>query len=301
MMRVELYARPGSPPCDEARAALGRLRRDLPFELVDVDVSLDPPLERAYRDRVPVVYVDGRPLRGRFDERSARRALERALALVEGSEAAGNPAVPPRAMRRVKAGFLAVAVLAVAAVLGLEAWDLLVTRPRLAEEAFEITRVAPRPAPDLGLRTRDGRRVTLADLRGQVVFVNFWATWCPPCREEMPSMIGLGRELSRRYPGRFTMVAVSVDDGWDPIAEFFGGSLPPDLVVALDADQSATRAYYCAARGGCPADFKFPETYIVDASGQLVAFVVGPRDWSEKAPRRFFGRLLDRAAEFPHK
>ena len=301
MMRVELYARPGSPPCDEARAALERLRRELPFELVEVDVSLDPSLERSYRDRVPVVYVDGRPVRGRFSERSARHALEGALALVEGSEAGGSPALPPRAMRRVKVGFLVAAVLSVGAVVGLEAWDRLVTRPRLAEEAFDITRITPRPAPDLGLQTRDGRRVTLADLRGQVVFVNFWATWCPPCRQEMPSMIEMGRELSRRYPGRFTMVAVSVDDGWDPIAEFFGGGAPPDLVVALDADQSATRAYYCAARGACPPDFKFPETYVVDPSGQLVAFVVGPRDWSEKAPRRFFGRLLDRAAEFKHK
>jgi thiol-disulfide isomerase/thioredoxin len=294
MMRVELYARSGSPPCDEARALLERLRQELPFDLVEVDVGLDPTLERAYRDRVPVVFVDGRrALRGRFTDRDARRKIERALALVEGSELAERPAVLPRAMRRVKVAFLLLAALAVAAVLGLEAFDLLVTRPRLAEEAFDITRIAPRPAPDLGLQTRDGRRVTLASLRGQVVFVNFWATWCPPCREEMPSMLDLGRELSRRHPGRFTMLAVSVDEGWEPVAQFFGGALPPGLVVALDPDQVATRAYYCSARGGCPPDFKFPETYVVDRNGRLVAFVVGPRDWSDEAARRFFGRLLD--------
>jgi thiol-disulfide isomerase/thioredoxin len=193
----------------------------------------------------------------------------------------------------VKVAFLVVAALSAAAVLGLEAWQRLVEAPGLAEASFDITRIAPIPAPELGLETRDGRRLTLASLRGQVVFVNFWATWCPPCRDEMPSMLRLGRELSGRYPGRFTMLAVSVDEGWEPIGEFFGGAVPPELVVALDRDQSATRAYYCSARGGCPRDFKFPETYVVDPSGRLVAFVVGPRNWSEEAPRRFFGRLLD--------
>jgi len=290
MIRVELYARSGSVPCDQARAVLARLRTELPFELVEVDVGLDPSLERKYRHRVPLAFVDGRrALRRGFGERDARRAIERALALVEGSEAAGRAAVP----RRVKVAFLLVASLSLAAVLGLEAWERLVEEPRLAEASFDITRIAPLPAPDLDLETRDGRRLTLASLRGQVVLVNFWATWCPPCRDEMPSMLDLGREMSRRYPGRFTMLAVSVDEGWEPIAEFFGGAVPKELLVALDRDQSATRAYYCAARGGCPRDFKFPETYVVDRSGRLVAFVVGPRDWSEEAPRRFFGRLLD--------
>ncbi len=294
MIRVELYARSGSVSCDEGRAVLTRLRKDLPFDLVEVDVALDPSPERAWRDQVPVVFVDGRrALRPGFGERDARRAIESALAQVEGSQAAGRPAIPPRAMRRVKVAFLAMAALSLAAVLGLEAWRRLVEEPRLAEESFDITGVAPRPAPDFSLETRDGRRLTLASLRGKVVFVNFWATWCPPCRDELPSMLQLGRELSRRYPGRFTMLAVSVDEGWEPIGEFFGGAPPRDLLVALDRDQSATRAYYCAARGGCPKDFKFPETYVVDQSGRLVAYVVGPRDWSEDAPRRFFGRLLD--------
>ena len=294
MMRVELYARSGSVPCDEARAVLTRLRQELPFELVEVDVGRDPSLERARGDEVPVVFVDGRrALRRSFGEREARRAIERALALVEGSEAAGRPALPPRAMRRVKVAFLLVAALSLAAVLGLEVWERLVVQPRLAEASFDITRIAALPAPDFSLETRGGRLLTLASLRGQVVLLNFWATWCPPCRDEMPSMLELGRELSRRYPGRFTMLGVSVDEGWEPIGEFFGGAVPPELLVALDRDQSATRAYYCGARGGCPRDFKFPETYVVDQSGRLVAFVVGPRDWSQNAPRRFFARLLD--------
>ena len=293
MIRVELYARAGSAHCDEARAALGRLRRELPFELAEVDVASDPALERALGGRVPVVVVDGRRLRRAFSEREARRAIERAVRSVEGSEADSRPALSPPAMRRVKVAFLVLAVLSAAAVLGRAAWQRLVEAPRLAEQAFDITRIAPIPPPDFALEARDGGRLSLSSLKGRVVFVNFWATWCPPCRDEMPSMLRLGRELSRRYPGRFTMLAVSVDEGWEPIAQFFGGALPPDLTVALDRDQSATQAWYCAARGGCPRDFKFPETYLVDRSGRLVAFVVGPRDWSEPAARRFLERLLE--------
>ncbi len=152
-------------------------------------------------------------------------------------------------------------------------------------------------APGFELATRDGKRVSLASLRGQVVFLNFWATWCPPCRDEMPSMMALGRELQARYPGRFQMVAVSVDEGWDPIREFF--SAPPymgataPLTVVLDGpDQGTTLAYYCAARGGCPGEYKFPESYIVDRSGHLVAYVVGPRDWSDPRARAYLEQLL---------
>jgi thiol-disulfide isomerase/thioredoxin len=167
-------------------------------------------------------------------------------------------------------------------------------KPTAAEVAFDISRVAPPvAAPPFRAETADGKPFTLADLKGQVVFLNFWATWCPPCREEMPSMLQLGRELADRHPGKFRMVAVSVDDGWPEVARFFGGRLPQGLTVVRDGDQSATRSYYCAARGACPDSYKFPETYILDASGRLVGFVVGPRDWSEPGPRQFLQRLLD--------
>jgi thiol-disulfide isomerase/thioredoxin len=152
-------------------------------------------------------------------------------------------------------------------------------------------------APAFDLATQDGKRVSLASLRGQVVFLNFWATWCPPCREEMPSMLALGRELDARYPGKFRMVAVSVDEGWDPIRAFFSapqylGATAPHTVVLDRPDQATTLAYYCAASGGCPGEYKFPESYIVDRSGRLVAYVVGPRDWSDPRPRAYLEQLL---------
>ncbi len=154
-----------------------------------------------------------------------------------------------------------------------------------------------REAPALEATTQDGGSVSLASLRGQVVFVNFWATWCPPCQEEMPTMMALGRELEAKYPGRFRMIAVSLDDGWDPIRAFFaaapyGGKMDP-LTVALDRkDQATTVAYYCAARGGCPGEYKLPESYIVDRSGHLVSYVVGPRDWSDPRARAYLESLI---------
>lgn len=106
-------------------------------------------------------------------------------------------------------------------------------------------------------------------------------------------MLRLGAELTRAYPGKFKMVAVSVDEGWDPVRKFFAGSLPQDVLVTLDKNQVATRAYYCAARGRCPESYQLPESYIVDKHGRLVAFVVSSRDWSESAARRFLTQLID--------
>ncbi len=105
-------------------------------------------------------------------------------------------------------------------------------------------------------------------------------------------MLQLGRELQARYPGRFRMVAVSVDDGWPEVQQFFGGRLPQGIEILRDPDQAVTKEYYCAARGACPDSFKFPETYVVDSTGKLVSYVIGPRDWSDPAALRYFERLF---------
>ena len=162
-----------------------------------------------------------------------------------------------------------------------------------------VTRGQPVPAPPLELPTADGKRVSLAALKGQVVMVNFWATWCPPCAKEMPSMVKLGQELARRHPGKFRMVAVSVDEQPGAVAQFFakpayGGGLPKDVVVALEPGAGeVTRAYYCKGRGACsPDDVKFPETYIVDREGRIVALVVGDIDWSAPSAAQYLEALI---------
>ena len=108
-------------------------------------------------------------------------------------------------------------------------------------------------------------------------------------------MVRLGEELARRHPGKFKMLAISVDEGWEPVKEYFSAppffGAPSSLAVALDERQATARAYYCTARGFCP-DLKFPETYIVDKAGKLVGYVVGPRDWSHPAAREYLEQLI---------
>jgi thiol-disulfide isomerase/thioredoxin len=201
------------------------------------------------------------------------------------------PSPPGKGRLVIVAGVLA---LLIAGGAGWKGWQVFVEEPRRAAaaiRAFDVTPVAKVvPAPPILGYTPEGKPFTLADARGQVVFVNFWATWCPPCREEMPSMLQLGRELASRHPGKFRMVAVSVDDGWPEVRQFFAGRLPAGIDVLLDPE--VTKEYYCLARGGCPDSFKFPETYVVDASGKLVSYVIGPRDWSDPAALRYLERLF---------
>ena len=203
------------------------------------------------------------------------------------------PSPPGKPRLVIVAGVLA---LLVAGGAGWKGWLLFVEEPRRAEAALRAFDVTPAakvvPAPPILGYTPGGKPFTLADARGQVVFVNFWATWCPPCREEMPSMLQLGRELASRHPGKFRMVAVSVDDGWPEVRQFFAGRLPQGIDVLLDPEQAVTKEYYCLARGGCPDSFKFPETYVVDASGKLVSYVIGPRNWSDPAALQFLERLF---------
>jgi len=202
--------------------------------------------------------------------------------------------VPPRTLRGVKVAALVALFMATLGAILAVAYHRLVAQPRLAEEAFDIQR-ANVTAPDVPLLGRDGKPFSLSQYRGAVLFVNFWATWCPPCREEMPSMLQLARELAREHPGKFRMVAVSADGGWPEVDGYFAHTFrgtPQELVLALDPEGIVARAYYCTARGVCP-DIKFPETYIVDKSGRLVAYVVNSRDWTDPAARRFLERLIE--------
>ncbi len=125
----------------------------------------------------------------------------------------------------------------------------------------------PVAAPEFTLKDYLGRELTLSSLRGQVVVVNFWATWCATCAVEMPSM----EKLVTRMSGRpFRLLAVSVDDGWPEIRKFFDKGTP--LEILLDSKKDTPRRY---------GTEKFPETFIIDKRGQVRYFVVSDRDWSK--------------------
>jgi len=126
-------------------------------------------------------------------------------------------------------------------------------------------------APDFTLRDLDGQETRLSSLQGKVVLLNFWATWCPPCREEVPSMVKLNRAMAGKP---FQMLAVSIDEGGkDAVAGYFkaSGSTLPTL---LDTDRSVGRLYGITG---------VPETFVIDTKGVILKKVIGPMDWSDPA------------------
>ena len=126
----------------------------------------------------------------------------------------------------------------------------------------------PTMAPDFALSDLEGRAVRLSALRGKVVLVNLWTTWCPPCREEMPSM----ERLYQRLRGRgVEMLAVSQDEpDARSTVEAFVREVGVTFPVLLDPRREAGEAY---------GVWGYPETFIVDREGRIVERVVGPRVW----------------------
>lgn len=128
----------------------------------------------------------------------------------------------------------------------------------------------------------------LADYKpGQVIFLNFWATWCEPCVREMPSMLSLMRTLGDR---RFTMLAVSYDESDAELLTFFRrftGGLPREITVARDpaGDEPSNLRLSLGTQ-------KLPETYII-RDGRVLARFVNERDWTDPAIVEYFQRLLE--------
>ncbi len=125
-------------------------------------------------------------------------------------------------------------------------------------------------APDFALQDLNGETRKLSDYKGQVVFLNFWATWCKPCQEELPSMERLHQDLEAEFSDRFVMLAVSIDKSADDIPAFMAKH-KLTFPVLHDRWGKVDRIYKIMG---------VPETYIIDQTGMLVEKVIGPRDWN---------------------
>jgi len=125
----------------------------------------------------------------------------------------------------------------------------------------------------------DDERVALDALRGKVVLVNFWATWCKPCEDEMPAMERLYRRLA---PEGFELLAISVDADVAPVSAFqerLGLSFP----ILLDPEQEVARSYQT---------FRFPESLLIGPDGVVVERYVGGKEWDAEAYVERIRRLL---------
>jgi thiol-disulfide isomerase/thioredoxin len=136
------------------------------------------------------------------------------------------------------------------------------------------------PAPDFTLLNPDGRKVSLKDFRGKVVFLNFWATWCESCREEMPSMERLYREFNGKG---LEIIAVNVKEK-RPDALAFYRKLQLTYPVVLDSEGDVGLLY---------GAFGLPVTYLIDRKGTLLARLWGPADWYSPAARNLIKALVE--------
>lgn len=126
----------------------------------------------------------------------------------------------------------------------------------------------PFPAPDFTLKGEDGKTYRLADMRGKVVVVNFWATWCPPCRYEMPS---LERAWSLLKDKNVVVLAVNVGENADVIFEFTG-QYPMSFPLPMDLDGTVTKLYPITG---------LPTTYVINPAGMVMHRAMGSREWDD--------------------
>jgi len=140
--------------------------------------------------------------------------------------------------------------------------------------------VESKPAPDITVTALNGASLKLSDLKGKVVMLNFWATWCPPCREEIPSMMKLNAAMAGKP---FQMVAVSVDEGGKPAIENYFTTSKTELPAYTDPSGAASKTYGITG---------VPETFIIDKKGVIVKKVIGPAPWDGPEAIAFLEGLL---------
>ena len=132
-------------------------------------------------------------------------------------------------------------------------------------------------APDFTVQDAD-RKISLSDLRGKIVVLNFWATWCPPCVEEIPSLVQMQQRMAARG---VTVLAVSVDVDESAYHRFLKNH-GVELLTVRDPGQKSNNLY---------GTIKFPESYIIDRNGVVRRKFFGPVDWTQPEIVDFLNKL----------
>lgn len=163
-------------------------------------------------------------------------------------------------MTRLRWNLLLLALLSVGV-----AWILVNRVPADGRETAGVLPPAPavgHPAPDFTVSTLTGETFTLSELRGKPVVLNFWATWCPPCRAELPEL----QAAAERYEGEIIIAGVNQAEPADSVTQFADG-LGLRFVVPLDTDAQVSRLY--GARS-------LPTTFFIDRGGVIREIQIGP-------------------------
>jgi peroxiredoxin len=136
------------------------------------------------------------------------------------------------------------------------------------------------PTPEFNLTTPDGRKISLKDFRGKIVLLNFWASWCVPCREEMPAMEKLYQEYKQK---NFVVLAVAVKDRKQDAVDFVK-ELKLTYPIALDPEAQVGSLY---------GAWGLPATYLIGPNGEGLARGWGPAEWYGNGARKLIKDLTD--------
>lgn len=139
------------------------------------------------------------------------------------------------------------------------------------------------PAKDpvaINLKDVDGKNVSISDFKGNIVFLNFWTTWCPTCRIEMPSMEKLHQKLKNKD---FTMVTINLQESASQVKAFFK-EFKLTFTALLDSTGEVGASFGTRA---------IPTTYILDKTGRIIGRANGPREWDSKEAIALFENLMD--------
>lgn len=174
----------------------------------------------------------------------------------------------------------AVVILGMVASMGLiSCWD---------SDDVKPAKMELRAAPIFNLSNSSGKKVRLDEFKGNVTVVHFWATWCPPCIEEIPRWISAAESYKQR-PIKF--IAISLDSRWEDALKILPNSLSSNagVISLIDPSLKVSEEY---------GSFQFPETYILNKKHEIISKLVAGQDWQGKDMKELIEKILQDASKF---
>lgn len=134
---------------------------------------------------------------------------------------------------------------------------------------YEIEKLSDKKAPDFTLKDINGNPAAISSFKGKVVLLNFWATWCPPCKEEIPSLNRLQQRLKNKG---LVILSISLDKSASTVKNFTA-EYPVSFIVLMDHTQKITKSVYKV--------FTIPTSLLIDKNGVIVEKYFGARNWTK--------------------
>lgn len=153
-------------------------------------------------------------------------------------------------------------------------------------DLFSKIRINPikgdKKAPDFSLKDLNGKKVELKQFKGKIIFLNFWATWCGPCKEEMPSLEVLHKQFKEK---NFVLLTISVDyEGEKPVQEFINKNR---YTFSVLLDPKCETLDLFEVKG-------IPTSFLIDKKGKMIGKAIGPRDWKSEEVVSLLNLLIEK-------